>query len=313
MRDNKSLLLLLLSLLLVLVSFVLIWTWGYSFYTKTDERKTDHKLTVIDSAAIAGKISDSLQKIYAATLHDLDSQLDSTLTNSDSLKTELDIKLAEFYRLKTDIVRLLKDRNAGNDFAVARQKIGQLQIKADDLKEKNLVVDLENKKLADVLKQITKSENDQDRNIKSTATIKNNTSQKSNPVFATFTASDIRFTALNSTGVSEIETGFAEKADKLNGSFTVMNYNSQLINAEIMVIVLAPEGRVLKSSGWDSGTFNTPDGKKVYSYKFNFPYSMGEPKRLFFTLRTSHLTKGNYSMEVYHNGLIIGRLTKNLS
>src|ERR1700754_523547 len=100
MRDTKSLLLLLVSLLLVLVSFVLIWTWGYNYYTTNAAAKANTVQTAPDSAAIAGKVRDSLQKVYDATLQDLDIQLNSTLVHSDSLQTQLEVKLAEFYRLR---------------------------------------------------------------------------------------------------------------------------------------------------------------------------------------------------------------------
>ncbi len=115
------------------------------------------------------------------------------------------------------------------------------------------------------------------------------------------------------TNIDENETALAEKADKLTGTFTVMNFNSQLTNAEMMVVVTKPDGKVLKGSGWDSGTFSTPEGKKIYSYKFNFSYTRGEARRLAFSLKGGTLSKGNYTMEVYHNGLVIGRVTKSLS
>ena len=91
-----------------------------------------------------------------------------------------------------------------------------------------------------------------------------------------------------------------------------MNFNSQLTNAEMMVVLLKPDGRVLKTSGWDSGTFNRPEGKKIYSYKFSFNYTRGEAKRLvFYSCGSAQL--GNYTMEVYYNGLMIGKTTRSLS
>lgn len=311
MRDTKSLLLLLVSLLLVLVSFVLIWTWGYSFYSKSNNAVNNTKTATNDSAVIARQVRDSLQKEYTATLHDLDIQLDSTLTYSDSLKTQLDIKLAEFYRLRNEIADLLKSRNTNNNFAVAKQKIGELQTKVDDLKIKNQDVDNENKKLNDVLTQIKSTDKNPDKNITPGSAIKNNVPEKTNPVYAAFTISDLQLSAI--TDADEKETLQADKADKINGSFTAVNYNSQLANAEMMVVILRPDGRVLKGSSWDSGTFITPEGKKVYSYKFSFTYSRGEMKHLSFTLKASTLPKGSYIMEVYHNGLQIGRVVKVLS
>ncbi len=314
MRDTKSLLLLLVSLLLVLVSFVLIWTWGYNFYAKNENLKASTSIVRIDSAAIAANVRDSLQKLYTATLHDLDIQLDSTLTHSDSLKNELDVKLAAFYRLRTEIVSILKNRNNNNNnFAIAKQKINELQGKADDLKDKNQVVDNENKKLSEVLNQISKSEKASDNNNRPVNTVKNGNTERATPIYSLFTASDLRLSAVTDTDEKETETNVAEKTDKFNGSFTVVNFNSQLINAEMMVVVLKPDGRVLKSSGWDSGTFNTVEGKKIYSYKFSFAYNRGEAKRLLFSLKGNSLSRGNYTMEVYQNGQLIGRMVKILS
>lgn len=309
MRDTKSLLLLLVSLLLVLVSFVLIWTWGYNYYTTNAGTRSNAVQPAPDSAAIAGKVRDSLQKVYDATLQDLDLQLNSTLVHSDSLQTELEVKLAEFYRLRNEIAAILKSRSANNNFTVAKQKIGELQAKADDLKEKNQVVDTENKRLSQVLNDINKP----DKNARqvSLQVIKNSNAENAIPVYSAFIASDIKLSAINNN--DETETNQADKTDKLTGAFTVMNFNSQLTNAEMMVVIIKPDGRVLKGSGWDAGTFNTPEGKKIYSYKFGFAYSRGDAKRLTFSLKGSGLIKGNYTMEVYNNGMMIGKTVKSLS
>lgn len=313
MRDTKSLLLLLVSLLLVLVSFVLIWTWGYNFYSKNGIVQNQTVKIVADSAAIANRVSDSLKQVYASTLKDLDLKLDSTLTNSDSLSNQLDSKLAEFYRLRGEIADILKSKNANNSFAAAKQKIGELQTKVTDLKEKNQVVDKENKKLQDVMNDMVRTDKPPARNPLAANTVQNTEPERMNPVTSAFTASDLRLAAISSNDDKETETNAAEKTDKFTGAFTVMNFNSQLTNAEMMVVVIKPDGKVLKGSGWDSGTFNTPDGKKIYSYKFNFTYTRGEAKRLAFSLRGGTLSKGIYTMEVYHNGLLIGKLIKTLS
>jgi regulator of replication initiation timing len=313
MRDTKSLLLLLVSLLLIVVSFVLIWTWGYNFYSKNGVVKVDTAKPAADSIVIANKVRDSLEKVYASTLQDMDRQLDSTLTNSDSLSNRLDAKLAEFYRLRSEIAMILQNRNTNNNFAVAKQKIGEMQARVVDLKEKNQLVDKENKKLNEVLNDVGKNEKVTEKTIQTPTIVKVNSPEKSDPLYTAFTASDLRLAALANDDNKETETNTADKTDKLTGAFTVMNFNSQLTNAEMMVVVIKPDGKVLKSSGWDSGTFNTVEGKKIYSYKFNFTYSRGEAKRLAFSLRGASLSKGNYTMEVYHNGQIIGRVIKSLS
>ena len=136
--------------------------------------------------------------------------------------------------------------------------------------------------------------------------------EKTDPAFAVFTASDITFRAINVSDDTESSTSQAENTDKFTCSFTVKNFNSQLSNAEIFIVILQPDGRVLKTSGWDSGTFNTTEGRKVYSYKFSFKYNKGEAKRLLCSLKTENLQAGNYSMEVYYNGQVISKTIKPL-
>lgn len=314
MRDARSLILLLVSLLLVLVSFVLIWTWGYRFYNKNDEFKVAAKLVITDSNALSNRIRDSLQKVYNETLYKLDTQLDSTLLNSDSLKKQLDIKLAEFYRLSGEITAILNRRNNNYaDIDMAKKKIGELQNKADDMRDKNQVVDSENKKLTEILDQVQKTEKGLEKNIKQGNAENNVAVEKSNPAYSVFTASEMKLSAITVNDEKESETFFADQTKKLVGAFTVTNNNSQLSSAEVIVVVQQPDGRVLKNSEWESGSFSTPEGKKLYSYKLNFNYSKGEPKRLYFSLKADTYQKGNYTMQVYYNGTMIGKLFKTLS
>jgi hypothetical protein len=284
----------------------LIWTWGYRFYNKNDEFKVAAKVVITDSNALANRIRDSLQKVYNETLYKLDTQLDSTLLNSDSLKKQLDIKLAEFYRLSGEITAILNRRNNNYaDIDMAKKKIGELQTKADDLRDKNQVVDSENKKLVSILEQVKKSEKD---NPETTPSV-----EKNSPAYTVFTASEMKLSAIMVTDDKESETSAADQTKKLVGAFTVTNNNSQLSNAEVIVVVQQPDGRVLKNSEWESGSFNTPEGKKIYSSKLSFNYSKGEPKRLFFSVKAENYQKGNYTMQVYYNGTMIGKIFKTLT
>lgn len=319
MKDSRSLLLLLVSLLLVLVSFGLLWTWGYKVYSKDSETKSQKQVPAPDSAAIANHIRDSLQKVYTATLHELDSQLDSTLTNTDSLKNQLEIKLAEFYRLRDEIATLLKNRNATADFKTAKQKIVELQNKVQVIKDKNQEVDNENKKLNDVLGKLKNNSSGNNAGNNSGSNTGSNKkpdvvekTDKTEPSYNVFTASDIKFRTITVNNDTESETSRAENTNRFSCSFTVKNFNSQLSNAEIFIVILQPDGRVFKTSGWDSGTFNTEDGRKVYSYKFSFNYSKGEAKRLVCSLNTGNLQSGNYSLEIFYNGSPIAKTVKTL-
>lgn len=313
MRDAKSLLLLLVSLLLVLVSFILIWTWGYRYYTKADEYKVNAKIVLSDSNSVANRIRDSLQKVYDETLNKLDAQLDSTIMNSDSLKAQLELKLNEFFRLSNEIRAILKNRNSKQDYNIAKQKIGELQNKVEDLRDKNQVVEDENKDLGSIINQLNKTEKTPDRVVQQGNSETGFSAEKNTPVYAVFNASNLKLSAITVNDDSETETAAADRTKKLVGTFTVVNNISQLSNVEMMVVVLQPDGSVLKNSEWDSGSFNTPDGKKIYSYKLNFNYSKSEQKRLSFSLKTEKCQKGDYTMQVYYNGVMIGKTTRSLS
>ena len=306
--------LLLVSLLLVLMSFVLIWTWGYRYYSNADDNKTGARAVQLDSASIANHIRDSLQKVYDETLQRLDTQLDSTLVTSDSIKAQLEVKLNEFFRLSNEIKALLKEKGSNRNFGIAKQKIGELQNKVEDLKDKNQAVDTETKSMSTILEQLKRTETVPEKNGKQVNSQTNTPAEKfTNNDYALFYASDVRLLAMVVNTDDEAETSTADRTSKLVGSFTVVNNISQMSHVEMMVVVLQPDGKVLKNSEWDAGSFNTPDGKKVYSYKLSFSYSKGEQKRLSFSLKTDKYQKGNYTMQVYFNGVMIGKTSRTLS
>ena len=98
-------------------------------------------------------------------------------------------------------------------------------------------------------------------------------------------------------------------------AFVVENKAIQYNNAEVYVVVIKPDGQVLQSQQvWESGSFVSPTGgRKNYSLKVRFEYNKGEPKPLSLTLNAENYQKGNYRMQVYHNGTLIGQTIKKLS
>lgn len=329
MRDSKSSLLLLVSLILFLMSFIILCTWGYNTYYRSKEAKQKPVRTFDDSAtiakatkAIAEATRDSLQKVYTATIKELDSRLDSTFNYADSLKGPLDVKLDEFFKLRNDITTILKDKSGNANLGVARQKIAELQRRVDELVGRNRDVEQENKRLYAMLKQLSANMKEPDQQNVRPVVFENKQagepsgSGNSNNAFpaGTFVASDLRLSALMQTdNDKELETYQAVQTDKLVGSFIVKNDNGQNNNAEVIVVVLQPNGQVLQKSSWESGTFTTREGKKIYSCKMRFDYNKGEVKRLNFSLSSDKYMKGNYIMQIYHNGTMIGKLSKTLS
>ncbi|MBA2250879.1 MAG: hypothetical protein H0W12_11890 [Chitinophagaceae bacterium] len=313
MRDKKSLLLLSVSLLLLLVSFVLLCTWGYyRYYYKSQDNKSLGVSAIKDSAAVAKKTIDSIQKFYSSTIKNLNTELDSTWVKADSLNGHMDTKFVQFNLLRNEIADLLKTRSPGNNFDSTRKKIIELQQKITDLGNKNKNVINENNRLNYILEQLTSQVKTINQNTKKTpAQDKSNTAK---PLFENgITASDVHLSAVMVDGIKELETAQAQKTEKLVGSITVKNNAQESNSTEVYVIVLQPDGRIMQNSEWESGLFNTDNGKKVYSSKIRFDYNSGEVKKLNFSLITEKYQKGNYTMQVYHNGKLIGRTLKTLS
>lgn len=311
MRDTKSILLILVSFLLFAVSFVLLWTWGYRVYVKKSGEES--KVLVSPKHIMTGPVNirDSLQTVYAATISQLDDHLDMVANNTDSLKGQLDKKLGEFYRLRSEIATLLKDRQTDANLGLAKQKIEALQQKVKELVDKNMDVENENKKLSAVLQQLASGKKNPELNIQKTSYDNSTSVEKSNSS-AVLSVSELRFAAVRTENDREQETTQALKTEKLVGSFLVKNASDAGSTPEVMIVVLQPDGQVVKNSAWESGTFITAEGKKVYSYKLRFDNGR-EPKRLLFSLSPDNYQRGNYTMQVWYNGTLVGRVMKTLS
>ncbi len=312
MRDTKSLSLLLLSSVLFLLSIILLCTWGYQYYHQIQDDKIKSKQTgaVTNSSAVNDATRDSLLKIYQLTLNSLDNKADTAYYIADSLKGQLNINLQEFYRLRDEIAVLLQAQTPNTaDLALARKKITELQQRVVLLSFKNQDVAKENKRLKAVIEQLSK--------INTTPTVttgnnavqtylENNPAKKINAPQGTIAAANLNLSsASNTSGDSN--------AEKLVGSFTVKNNSGVSAWCDIMVVVTQPDGQVVQKSAWESGSFETKNGKKIYSCKIRCEAGKGESKQLNFALTPDNYQKGNYTMQIYHNGVLIGRVSKSLS
>jgi len=329
MKDTKTILLLVVSVLLLLVSFALLWTWGYQFSSFTKD-KSGTVYILKDSTEAANATRDSLRRVYASTVAGF-AKLDSAWNRADSLKTGLDIKLNEFYKLRDEITQLLKNPENQTDLESARIKINELQDRVEALRVRNIEVEQENKKLLAMINQIRQQSNNQPSGStvsggnsnplitpvsnRARATVppqQATAAPAAEPAGNLFSSSDMRLSALMVDQGKEMETNEALQTDKFTGSFIVRNNAMPINSAEVYVVVIQPNGRVLQNSAWDAGSFVTKEGRKIFSCKLRFDYNKGEAKRLQFSLSGDRFEKGNYILQVYHQGTLIGRMVKTL-
>jgi hypothetical protein len=307
MRDIKS-------LLLLLLSAGLISTWIYHLYDKTQYSQRRTEIYIKDSIAVAEGIRDSLYKIYSSTITDLDTRLDSTATSSDSLKSELTMKAEQIRNLQKEINGILGKKGATReDLSIARRKISELQKMIDDLRTQNRSMEDEQKRLNAVMAQLNGDIQGLQQNMRRLDEENKQLTEKIN-VASVFVASELRLAPMMVKGTREEETSQAKKVKKFVISFLVQNNINQYNNAEVFVVVTGPDGEVMQSPVWESRTMDTKnEGKKEYTLKVRFDYEKGEQKRHLFSLDADKYQKGNYTMQVYHNGYMIGQTVKTLS
>ncbi len=306
MRDIKP-------LLLVLLSIGLISTWVYHIYDKTNYSRQRSELYAADSTMVAGAIKDSLNSLYSAALRELDTRLDSSQENAAILQGHLDTKLDEIDQLKSEIRTILNKRDfSKEDLVQARTKIAELQQKVDELSNQNLSMEEERKQLGNTLLQLTQNVDSLQMNIRRLS-MENEALNEKVSLASVFIASEVKIDAVETRGSAEESTSQARRADKFIASFIVQNRVNNFTSVEVTTVLVKPDGQVLQSTVWDSGTFDAKnEGRKSYTRKIKFDYEKGEQKHLLFSIDTEKCQKGIYTFQVWHNGIMIGKATKTL-
>jgi predicted nuclease with TOPRIM domain len=308
MKDNRSLLLLFLCTALVL-------TWVYHLYDKSHYSNRTREVYIKDSIAVAEAVSDSLKKIFTKTLDELSIEKLNIDSANTTLKGELDVRISEINTLKSNIGLILKRKNLTQaDLSEAREKISNLQDKIESIRNENLSLADERKRLSGILAQLNLEMNSLQQTMQKVNAENTELARKINEA-STFVASEIKFSAVNlRLDQKEIDTRQVKKADKFVASFVVQNYIADFQNAEVVIIITGPDGKTLNTEVWDAGSFETKtEGRKNFTRKMKFEYTKGEAKRLLFTIQPDVFQKGAYTFSLYHNGIKIGETNWKLS
>lgn len=309
MKDFRSSLLVLVSLLLV-ISLALLITVCYHFIYKTKDYKPIVELSGRDKIVITSFTRDSLQQIYDATVQHLDKKMDSAWDNADSLNTEIDIKISEFYKLRKEITSILKDKSSNKNLESASSKISELQGKVLKLSFVSKDVERENRRLNEIINRLSNTPENGQQPVKS-ATHFTESPKTTTVTQSKFSFSEILISAYTSENDKDVETFNAGDAEKFAGSFIIKN-GSTINNAEVMIVIIQPDGKVMQNAAWDAGTFQTTSGRKIYSRKLTFDYKKEESKKVQFSIVGDFFQKGNYIIQLYYNGRLGGKIIKAL-
>lgn len=314
MRDTKP-------LLIVLLSIGLVGTWAYHLYDKTQYSTRRTEIFVKDSAAIADAVRDSLMKLYSDTIQAMDTRLVSAESGSATLKSQLDNTFSEMNSLKTQINTILKNRNSNRtDLNRARQMISELQQKVDDLNSSNNSIAEEKDRMNNQMQQLTIQIDEMQKNIQ-TLSSENVTLSEQIKMASLFVATQLNIAAMHIRGnKKEEETTEANNADKFVASFVVQNLMYEYNPAEVLVIVYEPNGQILQNSDWDvesveakSQSAASTQLTRKFTRRVKFDYVKGEQKQIYFSLHADKFQSGTYIFELWHKGVLIGKVNTTLS
>jgi hypothetical protein len=296
------------NILIGILAAGLLGTWGYLLY---DKNKTGEKLQLTEQQSTSYMSQrDSLKQMY----DDVTIRLDSLTGANNSLQGQLGDKQTEITKLKNEINGILRKKNAtAAELDRAKKLIQDLNGKIDGLEAEVARLTGENQQLTAANTQLTSEKQTLEQNLATTTSEKQEL-QQTVDVGSTFSASNIQITPVKEkkNGKEKVTTT-ARRVDKLVISFDVENRIAKSGPADLYVMVTAPDGKVISDPSMGSGTLTTrTDGDKPYTSKVSIQYDQNTRKNVQIPLQESDFQKGDYKIEIYHNGFKIGEGTRTL-
>ncbi|MBL7744299.1 MAG: hypothetical protein JNN00_12555 [Chitinophagaceae bacterium] len=296
------------NLIIGLLAAGLLGTWGYLLW---DKNKSAENLQVAQTQSDRfASQRDSLD----AMLKEAEIRLDSITGSNNALQSDKSELQKQIDANKAEIKRILRDKNAtAADLKRAQQMIANLNNQIATLEAEVARLTGENQELTANNAQLTTEKQVLEQNLQATTTEKNDLAQTVD-VGSTFSASNIQITPVNEKkGGKEKTTTSAKRVDKMVVSFDVENRIAKSGPADMYIMVTAPDGKVISDAAQGGGTLTTrTDGDKAYTSKVAIEYSQGTRKTVQFPIRQNDFQKGDYKIEIYHNGFRIGEGVRTL-
>jgi len=297
------------GLIIGLLAIGLLGTWGYLLWNNNKNEQTiQTKDTQI--AKVTDEKSD-LQRSFDASL----ARLDSITGDNNQLKTKLTDANNDIAKKKSEIRSILNKKNASAaELSRAKELIGQLNDKIAGMEKQIEELTASNQQLTTEKTQLTADKEKLTTDLTTTSAAKE-VAEKKVDIASTLNASNISVTPVNeSKSGKEKVTSNAKRVDKLVIAFDVDNRIAQSGNTDVYVAITGPDGKPITVEALGSGTFTTrEEGDKLFTTKVPVEYEAGKKKHVEFAWKqNSAFQRGNYKIEIYHNGFKIGEGTREL-
>lgn len=297
------------NLVIGLLAAGFLGTWGYLLWNNNKQEQVQTQ-----QQAQISKVTDEkgqLQKNFDDALVRLDS-LTGTNNKLTSQVTESNGTIA---KLKSNIRALLNKQHLTDaEKKKAEDLIKELNDKIGNLEQQVAQLTQDNQQLTADKTQLTADKQQLTTDLSTTTAAKQDLEKKVD-VASTLNASNIMITPMHERkDGKDKETTTARKVNKLVIGFDVSNRIAQTGQTDVYVCITGPDGKPVSVPALGSGTFTTRDeGDKIYTAKVPVDFEAGKTKSVQFAWKqNSEFSRGNYKIEIYHNGFKIGEGTQEL-
>lgn len=291
------------NLIIGVLAVALVGTGALLMVNKNKTGETiQHQQTEI--ATVIDQKSD-VQKSFDASL----SRLDSMSTLNTSLQGKLTEDKAAIATTKHEIRSILNKKNAtAAELSKARFLIASLNDKITGMEQQVAQLTQDNQNLTQDKVVLTQDKAKLTEDLTTTTAAKDSLVQKVD-VASTLNANNITITPIDirPNGKEKVTTT-AKHVSKLVISFDVNNRIAQPGTEDVYVVVTAPDGKPVSVQSLNSGTFTTREnGDKAFTAKLPVDIETAKKKNVQFAFAPgNNFQQGNYTVEIYQNGFLIG-------
>ncbi|MFI5154777.1 MAG: hypothetical protein ACHQEM_01240 [Chitinophagales bacterium] len=297
------------NLIIGILAAGFLGTWGYLLWNNNKQEQVQQQ----QQTQIA-KVTDEkgqLQKNFDDALV----RLDSLTGTNNKMQTQLNDRQTEIGKLKGQIRGILKkEKLSEEERKKAEGLIKELNDKISNLEQEVARLTQENQQLTTDKTNLTQEKEKLTQDLQTTTTIKQDLEKKVD-IASTLNASNIAITPVKDkkNGQEKMTTN-AKKVDKLIISFDVSNRIAQTGQTDVYVCITGPDGKPISVPSLGSGTFTSRDeGDKIFTAKVPVEIEASKTKSVQFAWKqNTPFQKGDYKIEIYHNGFKIGEGTREL-
>lgn len=294
----------------VLIGFLIITLFAALGFVIVDKNKTgkvlDEQLAQIETVS---NEKSEIQKNFDESLV----RLDSISVLNDELNAEVIEKNREIAKQKSEIRSILNKRNAtATELARAKELIAALNEKITDMEFVVQRLTNDNQVLVQEKNVLIQEKEKLTQDITVVTAVKEELAAKVD-IGSTLNASNIAITpVMIRKSEKEKVTTSAKKVDKLLISFDIDNRIAEAGMTDVFVCVIDPDGKLISAE--NSGSFvSREEGDKLYTARVQVEIEPVKRKPVEFSfVPETDFKQGNYKVQIYQNGFMIGESTREL-